>query len=132
MKKEKRQSKCKLYKPSTYYTKEEKRVYMKMVKMNTQKLKVNAKNFRPSDYGFLLDLLESMLVYMRDYYSQTTYVLQADESRLKILHQIQTALGLYEEYKKNEESYIIDCDSELESIKKFFSYIGEHILEWWD
>lgn len=113
------------------YSKAEKRAYAKMASINSKRLRADAKAFMPSDFGFLLNALEDMLIYMREYYSQTTYVLQEDKSRLNIAEQLKTALSLYKDFTDAEDSGA-DCETLCLLIKKFFSYVGEHILEWWD
>lgn len=111
------------------WDKSELREYRKMIRANKKKLRSAAKNFKPYDYGFALSMLKAILIYMNDYFSQTVNVLQCDESRLEIENQIKTALKLLDEY---EELSMEDELKSVDKIKEFFSYVGEHILEWWD
>jgi hypothetical protein len=135
----------------------EKRAYRKMYRKHRKEMIRLAKEDRDFDWSYLHDLVITKIKHMYKYYHDGNNVLQTDETRIPILDQLSYVLDLqYEldhlyddlepaiiDYSKdgswtvsrNKESAtkvqaLLEKESEL--YKSIYSFIGEHIEEWWD
>jgi hypothetical protein len=137
--------------------KKEKRAYRKMYRKHRKEMIRLAKEDRDFDWSYLHDLVITKIKHMYEYYHDGNNVWQTDETRIPILDQLSYVLDLqYEldhlyddlepaiiDYSKdgswtvsrNKESAtkvqaLLEKESEL--YKSIYSFIGEHIEEWWD
>lgn len=68
-----------------------KKQYERMSKKHKKALKKAAKNFKPWEYSYFMDVLYEMLSYMKDYYIGGYNVWQSDESLIPLLQSLITA-----------------------------------------
>ena len=135
----------------------EKQAYRKMQKRHTKALIKLAKEDRDVDWSYLHELVITKIKHMYEYYSAGNNVWQTDETRVPICIQLNHILQLQEEIdhlyddlepvimehnpdgsctvSRSKESAIkvqalLEKESEL--YKSIYTFIGEHIGEWWD
>ena len=82
------------------------------------------------DWMWLHDSVIMQITHMYSYYLSADFVWQTDETRIPIVEQLQHVLELNEELKRAMDE--CDDDRERELYKEIYSYIGEHIMYWWD
>ena len=104
----------------------EMREYTKMYKRHRKTMIKLAKEDRDWDYGFMHDLVVTKIKHMYEYYSAGNNVCQSEESLNQILETLKCAIDLAEKI----DNGIIYVDGK--SYEKFYSYIGENIMWWWD
>lgn len=122
--------------------KKEKRAYRKMYKKHRKEMIRLAKEDRDFDWGYLHDLVITKIKHMYEYYSAGNNVMQTDETRIPILDQLSYILELqydidhlyddekYAKYSVEEATSLWKKESEL--YKSIYTFIGEHLEEWWD
>ena len=88
------------------------------------------------------DLVITKIKHMYEYYSSVNNVWQTDETRIPICVQLNHILQLqdeidhlyddeqYTKYSVEEATSLWKKESEL--YKSIYTFIGEHIEEWWD
>lgn len=120
----------------------EKRAYRKMYRKHRKEMIRLAKEDRDFDWSYLHDLVITKIKHMYEYYSAGNNVWQTDETRVPICAQLNHVLQLQEEiehiYDKVEvnklsvegTTNILKKESEL--YKSIYTFIGEHLEEWWD
>lgn len=105
--------------------------YQKMHKRHKKELVEYAKGIHEWDWGWLHDSIEMQLRHMLEFYKGNSYILQADESRLEIIKQLEKALELFANANEIDSTSFNDEEVQKAFIE-FYSYLGEHIREWWD
>lgn len=120
----------------------EKRAYRKMYKKHRKEMIRLAKEDRDFDWGYLHDLVITKIKHMYEYYNAGNNVWQTDETRVPICVQLNHVLQLQEEidhiYDKVEvnklsvEDTTNICKKESDLYKSIYTFIGEHLEEWWD
>jgi hypothetical protein len=122
--------------------KKEKRAYRKMYKKHRKEMIRLAKEDRDFDWGYLHDLVITKIKHMYEYYHDGNNVMQTDETRIPILDQLSHVLDLqydidhlyddekYAKYSVEEAASLWKKESEL--YKSIYTFIGEHLEEWWD
>lgn len=104
------------------------------------------------DWSYLHDLVITKIKHMYEYYREGNNVMQTDETRVPIMDQLSHVLDLqyeldhlydYLDYDK-DWPWIVNRDKESitkvqallekesELYKAIYTFIGEHIEEWWD
>ena len=78
--------------------------YKKLVRKYHKQLIKAAKNFVPWEYGYIYELLDVALHYMKDYFELGYNVGQIDESRLEIVKSLTDTINLFEKGTTIEES----------------------------
>ena len=111
-----------------FRTKERQR-YDIMHSRHSKELVKLAKETHEYDYTWLHESVIMQIKHMYEYYSAGDNVWQADETRLPIVEQLQHVLDLNKELEHAIDEY---SDKEPELYKEIYSYIGEHIMKWWD
>lgn len=115
-----------------YWTKEM-RHYRKMRRRHKKELVKLAKETREFDWGWLHQMVVMQIKHMHEYYSAGDNVWQIDESRNKIIEQLQQTLDIQDEIEKNDEDFSLNSlKNEEELYYRFYSSIGKNILWWWD
>jgi hypothetical protein len=137
--------------------KKEKHAYRKMQRKHTKALIKLAKEDRDFDWSYLHDLVITKIKHMYEYYHDGNNVMQTDETRIPILDQLSHVLELQYDldhlYDDLEPPVITDSkdgvvtvnrtkesvmkvqktwEREAELYKSIYTFIGEHIEEWWD
>lgn len=135
----------------------EKRAYRKMYKKHRKEMIRLAKEDRDFDWSYLHELVITKIKHMYEYYSAGNNVWQTDETRVPICVQLNHVLQLQEELdhlyddlepvfmeyntdgsctvSRNKESATKIKElwqKESELYKSIYTFIGEHIEEWWD
>jgi hypothetical protein len=120
----------------------EKRAYRKMYKKHRKEMIRLAKEDRDFDWSYLHDLVITKIKHMYEYYHDGNNVWQTDETRIPILDQLSHVLDLqydidhlyddekYAKYSVEEAASLWKKESEL--YKSIYTFIGEHLEEWWD
>ena len=112
------------------------RAYRKMRRRHRKELVKLAKETRPFDYGWLDELVRTQIRHMHEYFSAGNNVWQTDETRLPIVEQLKYVLDLYDAIDNIWTSDTLGYDQcrnkEFELYQKLYSYVGEHLQEWWD
>ena len=115
------------------YSKEEKcsyRIYIRKIKETRKKLHKAARNFKPWDYGFLLDFVVPVVDEWVEYYERGYNVaaleLKEGPSRLEIAKHLKELLDRY----SSDDSVAFTNDGIL--LKEFFDYLGQFICRMWD
>ena len=114
--------------------------YVKMRSEHRRKLKKMASEDCDFDAGYMHDLVIAKILNMYEYYSFGHNVWQCDESRLKIVEQLNHVMDLqielesvYSDEGKYAQYNVADrMAREEELYKEIYCYIGENILNWWD
>lgn len=115
-----------------YWTKEMQH-YRKMRRRHKKELVKLAKETREFDWGWLHQMVVMQIKHMHEYYSAGDNVWQIDESRNKIVEQLQQTLEIQAEIEKNDEDFSLNSlKNEEELYYRFYSSIGKNILWWWD
>lgn len=115
-----------------YWTKEMQH-YRKMRRRHKKELVKLAKETREFDWGWLHQMVVMQIKHMHEYYSAGDNVWQIDESRNKIIEQLQQTLDIQSEIEKNDEDFSLNSlKNEEELYYRFYSSIGKNILWWWD
>lgn len=78
--------------------------YKKLVLKYRKQLIKAAKNFVPWEYGYIYELLDIALHYMKDYFELGYNVGQINESRLEIVKSLTNTIDLFEKGTIMEES----------------------------
>lgn len=137
--------------------KKEKRAYRKMYRKHRKEMIRLAKKDRDFDWSYLHDLVITKIKHMYEYYHDGNNVWQTDETRIPILDQLSYILDLQYEldhlYDYLESPVITDSkdgvvtinrtkesamkvqkawEREAELYKSIYTFIGEHLEEWWD
>lgn len=122
--------------------KKEKRAYRKMYRKHRKEMIRLAKEDRDFDWSYLHDLVITKIKHMYEYYHDGNNVWQTDETRIPILDQLSHVLELqydldhlyddekYAKYSVEESASLWKKESEL--YKSIYTFIGEHLEEWWD
>jgi hypothetical protein len=120
----------------------EKRAYRKMYKKHRKEMIRLAKEDRDFDWSYLHDLVITKIKHMYEYYSNGNNVVQTDETRIPICAQLNHILQLQDEidHLYDDESYTKYSIEEATSLwkkesdlyKSIYTFIGEHLEEWWD
>lgn len=122
--------------------KKEKRAYRKMYRKHRKEMIKLAKEDRDFDWSYLHDLVITKIKHMYEYYSAGNNVWQTDETRIPICVQLNHVLQLqdeidhlyddekYTKYSVEEATSLWKKESEL--YKSIYTFIGEHLEEWWD
>jgi hypothetical protein len=120
----------------------EKRAYRKMYRKHRKEMIRLAKEDRDFDWSYLHDLVITKIKHMYEYYSAGNNVWQTDETRVPICAQLNHILQLQEEidhiYDEVEVNKLSVEDTtniwkkESELYKSIYTFIGEHLEEWWD
>lgn len=120
----------------------EKRAYRKMYRKHRKEMIRLAKEDRDFDWSYLHDLVITKIKHMYEYYNAGNNVWQTDETRVPICVQLNHVLQLQEEidhiYDKVEvnklsvEDTTNICKKESDLYKSIYTFIGEHLEEWWD
>lgn len=116
------------------------RKYIKIRNKHRRNLKKMASEDCDFDFSYMHELVIAKILNMYEYYSVGHNVWQCDESRIKIVEQLNHVIDLQIEL---ESVYSIDgkyaqcnasdrMDREKELYKEIYCYIGENILNWWD
>ena len=120
----------------------EKRAYRKMYKKHRKEMIKLAKEDRDFDWSYLHELVITKIRHMYKYYHDGNNVMQTDETRIPILDQLSYILELqydidhlyddenYTKYSIEEATSLWKKESDL--YKSIYTFIGEHIEEWWD
>lgn len=120
----------------------EKRAYRKMYRKHRKEMIRLAKEDRDFDWSYLHDLVITKIKHMYEYYSAGNNVWQTDETRVPICAQLNHVLQLqdeidhlyddekYAKYSVEEATSLWKKESEL--YKSIYTFIGEHLEEWWD
>lgn len=116
------------------------RKYIKIRNKHRRKLKKMASEDCDFDFGYIHDLVVAKILNMYEYYSSGYNVVQCDESRLKIVEQLNHVMDLQIELESvySDEGKYAQCNAadrmarEEELYKEIYCYIGENILNWWD
>ena len=121
-------------------THKEKRAYRKMRRRHKKELIKLVKADRPWDTCYLHNLVITKIKHMYEYYSAGNNVWQTDETRIPICVQLNHILQLQDEldhlydrdgkFSVEEVTNIWERESEL--YKSIYTFIGEHMEEWWD
>ena len=110
--------------------------YRKMRRRHRKELVKLAKETRPFDYGWLDELVHTQIRHMHEYFSAGNNVWQTDETRLPIVEQLKYVLDLYDAidniWTSDNLGYDQCRNKEFELYQKLYSYVGEHLQEWWD
>lgn len=122
--------------------KKEKRAYKKMYRKHRKEMIRLAKEDRDFDWGYLHDLVITKIKHMYEYYSAGNNVCQTDETRVPICAQLNHILQLQDEidHLYDDESYAKYSIEEATSLwkkesdlyKSIYTFISEHLEEWWD
>lgn len=137
--------------------KKEKQAYRQMQKRHTKALIKLAKEDRDFDWGYLHELVITKIRHMYEYFSNGNNVWQTDETRVPICIQLNHILQLQDEIdhlqddmepaliEENEDGSVNVIrtkesaakvqelwQKESELYKSIYTFIGEHIEEWWD
>ena len=137
--------------------KKEEQAYRKMQKKHTKTLVKLAKEDRDFDWGYLHELVITKIRHMYEYFSNGNNVWQTDDTRVSICIQLNHILQLQDEIdhlqdamepaliEENEDGSVTVSrtkksaavvqelwQKESELYKSIYSFIGEHIEEWWD
>lgn len=118
----------------------EKRAYRKMYRKHRKEMIRLAKEDRDFDWSYLHDLVITKIKHMYEYYNAGNNVWQTDETRIPICVQLNHILQLQDEL---DHLYDIDRKFSVEEVnnlwkkeselyKAIYTFIGEHIEEWWD
>ena len=119
----------------------EKRAYRKMYKKHRKEMIKLAKEDRDFDWSYLHELVITKIKHMHKYYHDGNNVMQTDETRIPILDQLSHILDLQYEldhlYDDNYINYTVEeatslWKKESDLYKSIYTFIGEHIEEWWD
>lgn len=105
--------------------------YQKMHRKHKKELVKYVKGIHEWDWGWLHDSIGMQLKHMLEFYKGNSCILQADESRLEIIKQLEKALELFANANKIDSTSFNDEEVQKAFIE-FYSYLGEHIREWWD
>ena len=133
------------------------RAYKKMHNKHQKELKKLIKADAEWDWCFLHELVITKIRHMYEYYAAGNNVWQVDESRLQIVEQLKHVLDLLDELEHlfdnipdpeaifNEDGTLTLTSTEDsratrdkaykredEIYKEIYTYIGEHLREWWD
>ena len=111
------------------------RAYRKMYRRHRRELVKHAKETHEWDWMWLHQSVIMQIRHMHEYYTEGNNVWQVDESRNKILEQLQHVLDLEAEIEKVDEAPggYYEYIQNLKNLKsEMYKYIGEHIFEWWD
>ena len=116
------------------------RKYVKIRNKHRRRLKKMASEDCDFDAGYMHDLVIAKILNMYEYYSLGYNVHQCDESRLKIVEQLNHVMDLqielesvYSDEGKYAQYNVADrMVREEELYKEIYCYIGENILNWWD
>lgn len=131
--------------------------YKKMYKKHQKELIKLAKESEDWDWYYLHNLVMTKIRHMYEYYSAGNNVWQSDETLLPTIDELKHVLDLqYElehlfdnisrpEMTKNEDNSLTFTwtdeakslsdaayEREDEIYKEIYTYIGEHLREWWD
>ena len=136
----------------------EKKKYLKIRREHKKALMRLVKKDADYDWSFLHDLVCCKIKNMAEFYEKGFGVAQLEKSRLEVLESINGALKIIEEIDHCWDEYfhsvlrrvgtesLIDLElideerwmatkaseNEMELYKRLYSYIGEHLREWWD
>lgn len=134
----------------------ETRAYRKMYRRHRKELIKHAKNTSEWDWGFLHDSIIMQIRHMHEYYTENNNVWTNDETRLKIIEQLQHILDLEAEidriddedlgvayHHKDGITTVIAPDDfhkkaenqmkkEQELYEELYSSIGKNLRNWWD
>ena len=116
------------------------RKYIKIRNKHRKALKKMASEDCDFDFGYIHDLVVAKILNMHEYYSLGYNVWQCDESRLKIVEQLNHVIDLQIELQSvySDEGKYAQYNAadrmarEEELYKEIYCYIGENILNWWD
>ena len=117
---------------STEKTKKEKRewkIYCKQLKKHRKNLIFVLKEDKDFDYRFLHALVMQKLNNMLDFWQEDCNVHSSDTVREGNMTTLAEAIKLGNRLGSNCSELE---DDEKQAYKNFYSYIGEHITEWWD
>lgn len=114
----------------TIYTRKDKRKYKKWLKQKRRERIADAKEWGPWDSGYLYLPLKQTLIDMFEFYRDDlwTWGTPLDEDTRK--QTLAQALALLETAEYEEE--FGDYELSKQQFKIAFSYIAEHMKEWWD
>ena len=101
--------------------------YKKQIRQVRKKLIKLSKEWQAYDYGFTVDLFITCLEAMANYYNQKDNVHAGELPDHDRFEGLTKALDLYKAYLDN-----LWEENEKEYWKKFWEYIGEEMLYWWD
>ena len=120
----------------------EKRAYRKMYRKHRKEMIRLAKEDRDFDWSYLHDLVITKIKHMYEYYNAGNNVCQTDETRIPICVQLNHILQLQDEIDhlyddENYAKYSIEeatslWKKELDLYKSIYTFISEHLEEWWD
>jgi hypothetical protein len=121
-------------------THKEKHAYRKMRRKHTKALIKLAKEDRDFDSCYLHNLVITKIKHMYEYYSAGNNVWQTDETRIPICVQLNHILQLQDEldhlYDTDRKFSVEEVNNlwkkESELYKSIYTFIGEHMEEWWD
>jgi hypothetical protein len=121
-------------------TYKEKHAYRKMRRKHTKALIKLAKEDRDFDSCYLHNLVITKIKHMYEYYSAGNNVWQTDETRIPICVQLNHILQLQDEidhlYDTDRKFSVEEVNNlwkkESELYKAIYTFIGEHMEEWWD
>jgi hypothetical protein len=120
----------------------EKRAYRKMYRKHRKEMIRSAKEDRDFDWSYLHDLVITKIKHMYEYYNDGNNVMQTDETRVPICAQLNHILQLqdeidhlyddekYTKYSIEESTSLWKKESDL--YKSIYTFICEHLEEWWD
>lgn len=115
-------------KSNKMWTRKELRDARRTMQKKKRKLIKAIKNFEPYECGYcLIDVLESLLECSLTYYYKGIGVYQCTESRMDIVHDLQNALLLIDEYREASS-----LGAEHEAYVKLFEFITANGEKWWD
>lgn len=107
------------------------KTYQKMHKRHKKELVKYVQEIHEWHWGWLHDSIGMQLRHMLEFYKENNNVWQVDESRLEIIKQLEKALELFANANEIESTSLNDEEVQ-KAIIEFYSYLGEHIREWWD
>lgn len=108
------------------WTKEQVENYRESIDRTKNSLCAIAKKYHPSDYGYMMAMMKTIINNMYEYFDKGVNVYQCDDERLRTAKNLKHAKELFDSLDS------ISWSLEHERVKELFAYIGEHILEWWD
>jgi len=110
--------------------------YLRMHKRHRKALIKSAKTYADFDFGYLHEDIVLRLRHMLEFYVAGNNVWQSRESHEEIIQTLHHALEIADRienlWQEDEHIYVSNPTLEEDLYKEFYSYIGEHITEWWD
>ena len=110
--------------------------YKKAQKKRRKNLAELVRRDQEWDWEYLHKIIVQKLKNMLEYYERGDNVWQDGLSRVKKIRQIKHALDLAEKIYDTEYMCRISprefAEYERRTMKKFYNYVGNHLMDWWD